>query len=339
MPHDIMCCAAAVVVAMVAHRRRTRRNQRLTEMEHERDVHAILAQREIESQAERRRAEVQARHDGEVERVLLQQRQAFQEENGANIEEFRQGAVPEFLRHFVRSGRVNIAVLGSPGAGRTSFISALGGVKKVAAYAKVGAEECARGPTPYVTESGDVLWDLPAIDRQDLSYLRFFDVAVLVTMDHYTETESTFERALERFQVPCLCVRNKVDLALEWIRQEADDQGRALEDERTQALEQETLQELRRLFRHEHGSDHVYLVSSKLEHRSAFDFDRFRRDLWIAVQNSQAERTCPVCLEWFAEFGGPEQCKRRVSVCHHSWCLQCDGHGIRCCPVCRRVVQ
>jgi len=298
------------------------------------------AQSEIEHGAAT--AEVQARHDEEVERFFLQQLQAFEEENGANIEEFRQGAVPGFLRHFVRSGRVNIAVLGIPGAGRTSFISALGGVKKVAAYAQVGAEECPRRPTPYVTESGDVLWDMPAIDRQDrqdLSYLRFFDVAVLVTMDHYTETESTLERALERFQVPCLCVRNKVDLALESIRQETDDQGRALQHERTQALEQETLQELRRLFRHEHGSDHVYLVSSKLEHRSAFDFDRFRRDLRIAVQNSQAERTCPVCLEWFAEFGGPEQCKRRVSVCHHSWCRQCDGHGIRCCPVCRHVLQ
>jgi hypothetical protein len=311
------------------------------DLRREPDLRERLAQCEIDARAgtARRNAEVQARHDEEVERFLLQQRQAFQEENGANIEEFRQDAVPEFLRHFVRSGRVNIAVLGSPGAGRTSLISAHGGVKKVAACAKVGAEECARRPTPYVTESGDVLWDLPASDRQDLSYLRFFDVAVLVTMGDYTEAESALERALERFQVPCLCVRNKVDLALEWIRQEADDQGRALEDERTQSLEQETLQELRTLFRHQHGSDHVYLVSSKLEHRSAFDFDRFRRDLWIAVQNFQAERTCSICLELFAEFGGPEQCKRRVSVCHHSWCHQCDGHGIRCCPVCRRVLQ
>jgi hypothetical protein len=300
-------------------------------MECEPDVRARFAQSEVEYRTATGRwnAEVQARHDGEVERFLLQQRQAFQEENGAKVQEFRQDAVPEFLRPFVRSGRVNIAVLGSPGAGRTSFIGALGGVKVV------GAEECARGP--YVTESGDVLWDLPASDRQDLSYLRFFDVAVLVTTFHCTEAASAFERALEGFRVPCFCVGNKVDLVLERTRQEAE--GRALEDERMQALEQETLQELRRLLRHEHGSDHVYLVSSKLEHRSAFDFDRFRRDLWIAVQNSRAERTCPVCLEWFAEFGGPEQCKRRVSVCHHSWCHQCDGHGIRCCPVCRRVLQ
>jgi len=341
MPHDIACCAAAVVVAMVAHRHRARRNQRPADFE--RDLHARLAQREIESRAEtaRRRAEVQARHDGEVERFLLQQRQAFQEENGTKIEEFRQDedAVPEFLRHFVRSGKVNIAVLGSPGAGKTSFISVHGRAKKIAACAKVGAEECARRPTPYVTESGDVLWDLPVSDTQDLSYLRFFDAAVLVTMDRFTEAERAVERALERFQVPCLCVRNKVDLALESIRQETDDQGRALQHERTQALEQETLQELRRLFRDEHGSDPIYLVSSKLEHRSAFDSDRLRRDLRIAEENSEAERTCPICLELFAEFGGPEQCKRRVSVCHHSWCRQCDGHGIRCCPVCRRVLQ
>ena len=252
MPHDIACCAAAVVVAMVAHRHRTRRLQRLAEMERERDLHARLAQREIESRAEtaRRRAEVQARHDGEVERFLLQQRQAFQEENRTKIEEFRQDedAVPEFLRHFVRSGKVNIAVLGSPGAGKTSFISVHGRAKKIAACAKVGAEECARRPTPYVTESGDVLWDLPVSDTQDLSYLRFFDAAVLVTMDRFTEAERAVERALERFQVPCLCVRNKVDLALDWIGQEEDDQGRPLEDERTQALEQETLQQLRRLF-------------------------------------------------------------------------------------------
>jgi len=208
MPHELIGCAAIVVVAMVGLRHRTRRNQRLaemdrerdlharlrrraapalarqrlTEMEHERGLRARLAQREIESRAERRRAEAQARHDGEVERFLLQQRQAFQQESRTKIEEFRQDedVVPDFLRHFVRSG---------------------------------------------------------------------------------------------------------------------------------------------------------------LEHRSAVDSDRFRRDLRIAEENSEAERTCPICLELFAEFGGPEQCKRRVSVCHHSWCRQCDGHGIRCCPVCRRVLQ
>jgi len=340
MPHDIACCVVVCASGIVAVGHGIRCRTRLAEMERERDLRARLAQSEIESLAAtaRWKAELQARHDEEVERFLLQQRQAFQEENLAKMEEFRQDAVPEFLRHFLRSGRVNIAVLGSPGAGRTSFISAHGGVKKVAARAKAGAEECARGPTPYMTDSGDVLWDLPASDTQDLSYLRFFDVAVLVMMDYSTEAESALERALERFQVPCLCV-HKVDPALEWIRQEEADHGNALQHERTQALEQETLQELRRLFRHKHGSDHVYLVSSKLEHRSVYDFERFRTDLWIAVQNSQAERTCSICLERFAEYGGPEQCKRRVSVCHHSWCHECDGHGIRCCPVCRRVLQ
>merc|ERR1712136_468123 len=103
--------------AMVAHRHRTRRLQRLAEKERERDLHARLAQREIESQAEtsRRRAEVQARHDGEVERFLLQQRQAFQEENWTKIEEFRQDedAVPDFLRHFVRSSLEHKSVLDS----------------------------------------------------------------------------------------------------------------------------------------------------------------------------------------------------------------------------------
>ena len=109
---------------------------------------------------------------------------------------------------------------------------------------------------------------------------------------------SVRSRALERFQVPCSCVGNKVDLALEWIWQETT---RALEDERSQALEQQTLQELRRLFRDEQGSDPVYLFSSKLEHRSAFDFERFRRDLRNAVEKTRAERSSSI-REWFAEF-------------------------------------
>ena len=139
-------------------------------------------------------------------------------------EEARNYPLPKFLERSVKSGKVNLAVTGKSGVGKSSSINFTRNVtRQHPAYAKVGVQECTREPTPYETESGVVVWDLPGAGTPNFTqatYLKtmciwYFDVVFLITADRFTEAEHALRKELVEFQVPFFCVRNKVDLAWE----------------------------------------------------------------------------------------------------------------------------
>ena len=58
--------------------------------------------------------------------------------------------------------------------------------------------------------------------------------------------------------------------------QEDEEDGNSVDDARKQALKEETVDELRRHFRDQHGIAELYLISCQQIH-SAFDFDQLHR--------------------------------------------------------------
>jgi len=245
----------------------------------------------------------------DAERLLRESEdklKAIQEENRRKAEEAKNYPLPEVLKRSVKSGRVNLAVTGNSGVGKSSFINFIRNVtRQDTAYARVGVQECTREPTPYATQSEEVLWDLPGVGTPNFpqeTYLknmgiRYFDVVFLITADRFPEAEHALRKELVELQVPFFCVRNKVDLAWEAKIAEDEEDGGPVDDARKQALKEETADELRSHFRDQHEIAELYLISCRQKYRSAFDFDQLHRDVERAVTNARTahKRTSTMC--------------------------------------------
>jgi len=122
---------------------------------------------------------------------------------------------------------LNWAVIGRAGAGKSSLINALRGLKpRENGAAPVGSASKPEGPKAYMFQ-GDLarftrmarLWDLPSAGSKDwpcTSYvkdagLRHFDGVLIVTSGEISEFEESLLKELRDYQVPCYLVRNKVD--------------------------------------------------------------------------------------------------------------------------------
>ena len=298
--------------------REAARRERRREREREAERRGREAERREREDAEllQREREGAARANAERERRLRdaeRRLKAIEEENRRKAEEARNYPLPRFLRRSVKSGKVNLAVTGNPGVGKSSFVNFIRNVtKQHPAYARVGVQECTLEPTPYATESGEVLWDLPGVGtptfRQE-TYLktmgiRYFDVVFLITGDRFTEAEHALRKELVEFQVPFFCVRNKVDLAWEAKIAQDEEDGNPV-DER--ALKEETVDELRSNFREQQGIAEVYLMSCRQKCRYEFDFEQLQRDVERAVTNARAARSS-FRAEW---------CVSRTTVVEH----------------------
>mmetsp|Transcript_70697 Transcript_70697/g.163433 ORF Transcript_70697/g.163433 Transcript_70697/m.163433 type:complete len:317 (+) Transcript_70697:38-988(+) len=141
-------------------------------------------------------------------------------------EEAREYPVPEFLRRAGYEGKVNVAVCGNSGVGKSLFINTVRGVKRGdPTWAPVGVTEETMEPSMYELpeEPRTRLWDLSGAGSDECPRdvyvrkigLRYFDVVLLLCATRFTETEILLIKELQRHGVPHFVVRTKLDIDIE----------------------------------------------------------------------------------------------------------------------------
>lgn len=126
----------------------------------------------------------------------------------------------------IESIPINIAVTGESGAGKSSFINALRGIRpEEEGAAEVGVVETTMKRTPYQhpTIKTLTLWDLPGIGTQKfppntyLEEVKFkeYDFFVIASATRFTKLELDLAKAIRIMKKNYYFVRTKVDIDLE----------------------------------------------------------------------------------------------------------------------------
>lgn len=237
--------------------------------------------------------------------------------------------VPEYLQAHV--SKVNIAVTGGAGVGKSSFINAVLGDSVASTDA---FEECTDRAQHF--EISDfkwracLLWDLPGGGTRKFpseSYvrdlgIRHFDI-LLVLCDHrFREPDAELMVELARVDMPYMAVRTKMDHTI------GDEKRR-----RPGIAEEETVRSAKEALMRRFNLPFVYAIDSGAPDK--FDFQQLLTDLFAALIVRRSTRyredeECPVCLESFSD----RLARRMFGECGHVFCEPCEGR-LQVCPICR----
>mmetsp|Transcript_33204 Transcript_33204/g.95495 ORF Transcript_33204/g.95495 Transcript_33204/m.95495 type:complete len:312 (-) Transcript_33204:91-1026(-) len=146
-------------------------------------------------------------------------------------EDAREYPCPEFLSEAGVEGKVNVAVAGGSGVGKSLFINTVRGVDSGdPTWAPVGVVEETHEPKlyQYPDEPRTRLWDLAGVGSDDWPRdkyvrkvgLRYFDVVLLLCATRFTQTEILLLEELRKHEVPHFVVRTKIDIDIS--NQQAD---------------------------------------------------------------------------------------------------------------------
>ncbi len=196
--------------------------------------------------------------------------------------------IREFAEHCKRkieefeNTRVNCALIGTSGSGKSSLTNAIVGEK----IAAVGVTETTNQPQS-VTHKGIVFTDLPGCGTKtwprdsyvsDLG-LGQYDCLLLITADRLTENDVFLHRELERMGKHCFILRNKMDLA---VADAAHDNNLS---------EEETLRQVEEDIRRQLTPDapqRIYLTSAREPAR--FDLKQLLVDISETLNGSKQDR-------------------------------------------------
>jgi len=183
-------------------------------------------------------------------------------------------------------GRVDIAVVGNSGVGKSLLINSLRGVQRGdPGWAPVGVNQTTEDPVAYAVpgQPGVRLWDLPGASSQQFPRggytraigLRHFELVLVVTTCRFTQTEAALLGELAASDVPSFVVRTMVDID---ITSNQADHGQGPEETKCGIVE-----DLRG-----RGVPHVYLVNARQpgEH----DFPRLIEDVLAAARKPRSQR-------------------------------------------------
>ncbi|XP_058051576.1 interferon-inducible GTPase 5-like [Ahaetulla prasina] len=152
------------------------------------------------------------------------------------FEEFRsdlsQGSVHkialEYEQHLNETTNLplNIAVTGQVGAGKSSFVNAIRGVKDDdEEAATVGTVEQTKEPKAYPHPSfpNIKIWDLPGIGTSRFNAAEYvqkvqfkkYDVFIMVISERFTENDALLAKEIHRMRKKCYYVRSKIDTSIE----------------------------------------------------------------------------------------------------------------------------
>ncbi|XP_055500156.1 uncharacterized protein LOC129702402 [Leucoraja erinacea] len=138
---------------------------------------------------------------------------------------------------------VNIAVTGDTGAGKSTFINAMRGLRsKDEGAAAVGTTETTMEPTGYShpTLPNVRYWDLPGIGSTRFtagSYLmemqfKKYDFFIIVSAGRFTESDANLAKEIKRLGKKFYFVRSKIDADLDSMKQERGEFDKVAEMEK-----------------------------------------------------------------------------------------------------------
>ncbi|KAH3727216.1 hypothetical protein DPMN_053145 [Dreissena polymorpha] len=191
-----------------------------------------------------------------------------------------------------RKRKINIAITGQSGTGKSSLINALRGLKDdEPGAAKTGCVETTVKPTPYIHPENDnlVLWDLPGIGTPNFpkeSYLekaRFIehDFIILVSSSRYTTNDTWLaEQIIYRFpDANLFFVRTKID---DDLRNKSKGRKVPLTDEENEITCMEIKQNCRdNLVQANIRNPHIFMVNN--HETDKFEFGKFVNMLLLKV--------------------------------------------------------
>lgn len=236
----------------------------------------------------------------------------IEEENRRKEEERRNYPLPNFLKNSLTSGKLNIAVTGTSGVGKSSFINFVRDMKPSdPGYAAVGVTESTMEPTPYQFPSSDYIWDLPGAGTTKFPIstymknmgIRYFDVVIILTADRFTEADLMLKKEMERWSVPHMCIRNKIDVAVEANFHEENEKAfkwwGCFTSVNKNRVKDKTVKNIKSHFLNVHNISEVYVISSWSRHKKDYEYSRLLQDLGSMIEAARE----PTCLEPYTEFG------------------------------------
>ena len=198
------------------------------------------------------------------------------------------GNIDGVLHDYMQS-KVNIAITGSSGTGKSSLINCLRSLKpKDEGAAKVGVKETTKEPHPYpyAQNKNIAIWDLPGVGTPkfkrenyiDKVGLSNFDALIICTCTRFTEDDNWLVGKAKDNKVKCYIVRTKIDHDVE---NTLDAEGLEEGDEEAKQLLEDMFSDIRDEILGQTGSrvTVVYLLSTKLKHQTKWDFDGLNYEL------------------------------------------------------------
>ncbi|XP_062383032.1 interferon-inducible GTPase 5-like [Sardina pilchardus] len=168
---------------------------------------------------------------------------------------------------------LNIAISGESGAGKSSFVNAIRGLKDIDdGAACTGVVQTTRGysPYPHPTMPNVTLWDLPGTGEPGFkanTYLKNvnfqkYDFFIIVSATRFRENDIMLAKEIQKKKKNFYFVRSKIDIDVQEEAQKGVTEGQTL-----QAIQRDCEKNLREI-----KSPHVFLISSRDLNR--FDFQK-----------------------------------------------------------------
>jgi len=128
----------------------------------------------------------------------------------------------------LKNVKVNIAIIGQTGVGKSSFINTFRGIDgdhKLAAKVGAGAKECTMDVVAFRFEDNQnlVLWDLPGANTKNFPiktypskvYMDRYDAFILLTLSRFTEADTEVVKHIEKTGKPFFFAKTHIDVDME----------------------------------------------------------------------------------------------------------------------------
>ena len=178
--------------------------------------------------------------------------------------------------------KLNIAVVGSSGVGKSTFVNTMRGLKRGDPhYARTGVTETTKEIASYPDPKNPNLlyWDLPGCGtprfprEQYLEKVNFhqYDFFLIITSTRFTEDDLWLSKQIEKDGKSFYFVRNKIGIDLQ---NEKDEEPETEESAILDKIRRYCLENLRGFDQLVELQKRIFLISAKLENYEKWDFPR-----------------------------------------------------------------